>query len=53
MGALGVRAIDRRVTTGRWGDVTEPAVLQRSALSLNPGGAAFVRYRPGRLVVGR
>ncbi len=49
----GVRAIDRRVTTGRWGDVAEPAVLQRSALSLNLGGAAFVRYRPGRLVVGR
>ncbi|KAA9381651.1 alpha/beta hydrolase [Microbispora cellulosiformans] len=49
----GVRAIDRRVTTGHWGDVAEPAVLQRSALSLNLGEAAFVRYQPGRLVVGR
>ncbi|WP_169952557.1 alpha/beta hydrolase [Microbispora sp. H11081] len=49
----GVRAIDKRVTTGHWGDVAEPAALQRSALSLNLGGAAFVRYRPDRLVVGR
>ncbi|MCO6003670.1 hypothetical protein NE236_01640 [Actinoallomurus purpureus] len=45
-----VHAIDHRVTTRRWDGVTEPAALQRAALSLDLGGAAFVPYRPGRLV---
>jgi hypothetical protein len=49
----GVHAINHRVAVGRWDDVAEPATLQRAALSLNLGGAAFVSYRPGRLVVGR
>ncbi|MEV5750591.1 hypothetical protein AB0L00_22450 [Actinoallomurus sp. NPDC052308] len=46
----GVHAIDHRVATGRWDRVAEPASLQRAAESLNLGGAAFVTYRPGRLV---
>ena len=49
----GVHAIDHRVTTGRWDDVAEPAALQQAALALNLGGAAFVPYRPGRLVGAR
>ncbi|GAB3973363.1 alpha/beta hydrolase [Actinoallomurus acanthiterrae] len=49
----GVHAIDHRVATGRWDDVAEPAALQRAALALNLGGAAFVPYRPGRLVGAR
>lgn len=49
----GVLAIDHRVTTGRWDRVAEPAALQRAALSLDLGGAAFLPYRPGRLVGSR
>ncbi|MEV0401327.1 hypothetical protein [Actinoallomurus sp. NPDC050550] len=49
----GVHAIDHRVATGRWDDAAEPAALQRAALTLNLGGAAFVPYRPGRLVGAR
>jgi hypothetical protein len=49
----GVQAIDQRVTTGRWGNLADPASLQARATSLNLDGAAFIPYRPSRLVVGR
>ena len=45
----GVLAIGHRVATGRWDNVAQPASLERSALSLGLGSAAFIPYQPGRL----
>ncbi|MFD0396023.1 alpha/beta hydrolase [Streptomyces nogalater] len=49
----GVHALEHRVATGHWDGGTTPAALQRAAQALDLGGAAFVPYRPTRLVVGR
>ncbi|WP_405453950.1 alpha/beta hydrolase [Streptomyces achromogenes] len=49
----GVHALEHRVATGRWDGGTTPAALQRAAQALGLDGAAFVPYRPTRLVVGR
>ena len=43
-------ALDHRVGTGRWDGRTSAQALQRAALRLNLGGAAYVRYRPGNLL---
>ncbi|MEV3853995.1 alpha/beta hydrolase [Streptomyces sp. NPDC050095] len=48
-----VHAVERRVATGHWGAVAEPAALQQAALGLGLDGAAYVPYRPGELTVGR
>ncbi len=45
----GVLAIGHRVATGHWGNVADPASLDRVASGLNLGPARFVRYRPGAL----
>jgi pimeloyl-ACP methyl ester carboxylesterase len=45
-----VRAIDHRVDTGHWDWLTTAPALQRAALALNLGDAAFVRFRPGNLL---
>ena len=43
--------VDRRVTTGHWGDSADAATLQAAATALNLDGAAFTAFRPGDLVV--
>ncbi|MGH6656048.1 MAG: alpha/beta hydrolase, partial [Actinocrinis sp.] len=43
--------VDRRVTTGHWGDSASAADLQAAATALNLDGAAFTDFRPGDLVV--
>ncbi|MFJ8826684.1 alpha/beta hydrolase [Streptomyces sp. NPDC102467] len=48
-----VHAVERRVATGHWGAVAEPAALQRAALALGLDGAAYVPYRADELTVGR
>ncbi|MBV9839896.1 MAG: hypothetical protein JO156_17425 [Solirubrobacterales bacterium] len=45
----GVKAIQHRVDTGRWGEAAEPNHLNQVAGSLNLGGSAFIYYRPWRL----
>ncbi len=45
----GVLAIQHRVDSGRWDSVAEPRELERSALGLGLGDAAFIRYTPDRL----
>jgi pimeloyl-ACP methyl ester carboxylesterase len=45
-----VRAVERRVATGRWDGTTTAEALQRAALDLNLGDAAYVRFRPGNLL---
>lgn len=45
----GVLAIQHRVTTGRWDSVAGPGQLERTALSLGLGGAAYISFRPGTL----
>jgi hypothetical protein len=42
----GVLAIQHRVESGHWGSVAQPATLEASALSLDLGPAAFIRFRP-------
>lgn len=42
----GVQAIRQRVDTGRWDDVATPWALQRTAIGLGLGDAAFVPYAP-------
>ncbi|MET7479743.1 alpha/beta hydrolase [Streptomyces sp. NPDC005648] len=48
-----LHALEHRVETGRWDDVATPAALQKSATALGLDGAAYVRYHPSRLTVGR
>lgn len=48
-----LRAVEHRAATGRWGTSATPAALQKAALELGPEGAAYVRYRPAELTVGR
>jgi len=43
--------IDRRATTGHWGDSTSAASLQAAADALNLDGAAFTDFRPAQLLV--
>jgi hypothetical protein len=45
-----VYALDHRVSTGRWDATTTAESLQRAALGLNLGDAAYVRYQPGHLL---
>jgi hypothetical protein len=42
----GVRAVEERIDTGRWGNVATPHSLQRTAAGLGLGNAAFVPYNP-------
>ena len=45
-----IHALDHRVSTGRWDGQTSAAALQSAADRLGLDGAAFIAYRPGRLV---
>jgi hypothetical protein len=45
----GVLALRHRVTTGQWGQETQPASLNQVASSLNLGAAQFTDYYPGPL----
>jgi hypothetical protein len=45
-----VYALDHRVATGHWDGRTSAEALQRAALALNLGDAAYVRYQPGHLL---
>ena len=45
----GVLAVQRRVATGRWGSVADPAALEATAAGLELGDAAFIRYQPAPL----
>jgi pimeloyl-ACP methyl ester carboxylesterase len=45
-----VHALEHRVGTGRWGSVATTEALQREAVSLGLGEAAYVRFRPGTLL---
>ncbi|MCX3061157.1 alpha/beta hydrolase [Streptomyces beihaiensis] len=44
-----VHAVDRRVTVGHWDGSATPRALERAALGLGMGGAAYVPFRPGEL----
>ncbi|MGW6137921.1 alpha/beta hydrolase [Streptomyces sp. NPDC055140] len=44
-----VHAIDRRAALERWDGAERPEALQRAALGLRLGDAAYVPYRPGEL----
>ncbi|MPY61543.1 alpha/beta hydrolase [Streptomyces spongiae] len=48
-----LRAVEHRVAAGRWGAAATPGALQRAALELGLDGAAYVRYSPAELTVGR
>jgi alpha-beta hydrolase superfamily lysophospholipase len=41
-----LHALEHRLNTGRWGHATNAKALQRAALSLNQGDAAYVPYTP-------
>lgn len=43
--------VNQRAADGHWGASTSAANLQAAATALNLDGAAFVRYRPARLLV--
>jgi dienelactone hydrolase len=45
-----VTALEHRVATGRWDGRASAEALQREALRLNLGGAAYVRFQPGTLL---
>lgn len=45
-----VFALDHRVKTGRWDGTTSAEALQRAALRLDLGAAAYVRFQPGHLL---
>jgi hypothetical protein len=45
----GVLALGHRVTTGQWGQETQPSSLNQVASSLNLGAAQFTDYYPGPL----
>lgn len=45
----GVLALGHRVTTGQWGQETQPSRLNQVASSLNLGAAQFTSYYPGPL----
>lgn len=44
-----LHALEHRLDSGHWGDVTTPARLQRAATELGLDGAAFAAYRPSPL----
>ncbi len=43
--------VNKRASTGHWGDSTSAASLQAAATALNLDGAAFTDFRSGKLVV--
>jgi hypothetical protein len=45
----GLRAVQRRIETRRWGSLTSPSRLQASAHAIPSGQAAYIAYTPGRL----
>jgi hypothetical protein len=45
-----VYALEHRVRTGQWDGRTTAEALQRAALGLNLGAAAYIRFEPGRLL---
>jgi hypothetical protein len=45
----GVKAVQQRVATGRWGHLADPAVLNAAANATGLGSSAFIPYEPGRL----
>jgi dienelactone hydrolase len=45
-----VLALDHRVATGRWDGRTSAEALQRAAVRLDLGAAAYVRFEPGPLL---
>jgi hypothetical protein len=45
----GVQAIQRRVDTGRWDHLADPASLNARAAATGLGSSAFIPYEPGRL----
>jgi dienelactone hydrolase len=45
-----IHALEHRVATGRWDGVATTASLQRAAVRLGLGDAAYVRYRPAHLL---
>jgi dienelactone hydrolase len=45
-----VHALDHRVSTGRWDDAATTTSLQRAALALGLGPAAYLPFRPGPLL---
>jgi hypothetical protein len=45
----GVQAVQQRVQTGRWGHLSDPAVLNAAANATGLGDSAFIPYEPGRL----
>jgi pimeloyl-ACP methyl ester carboxylesterase len=47
-----VEALDRRVSTGRWGRSTTPEALQHAAEATGLGPAAFVQRPPGLTLLG-
>lgn len=48
-----LHAVEHRVDTGSWGDLTTPASLESAALALNLGDAAYIPYTPAMLVGAR
>ena len=45
----GVKAVQQRVATGRWGHLADPAALNAAASATGLGSSAFIPYEPGRL----
>ncbi|HSC04090.1 MAG TPA: hypothetical protein VLC49_12245 [Solirubrobacteraceae bacterium] len=45
----GVQAVQRRVETGRWGNLATPGALNAAAAATGLGDSAFIPYEPGRL----
>jgi hypothetical protein len=45
----GVHAIQHRIDTGRWDDVTDPAALNAAASATGLGASAFIPYEPAPL----
>jgi hypothetical protein len=45
----GVQAVQRRVETGRWDHLADPASLNAAAAATGLGDSAFIPYEPARL----
>ncbi len=45
----GVQEVQRRVETGRWDHLADPARLNSAAAATGLGASAFIPYEPGRL----
>lgn len=46
----GIHALDHRVATGRWDGLATAQALQRAAVALGLGPAAYLPFRPGELL---